>query len=93
MVKSVEHLSSELELKPLGDLERLDETEVEVPVMWRNKDISAGAVLTWRGQAKSLRQIDAASKRVHWLEQDWAGKRLAGKVLQLGLNRRLHTGA
>lgn len=93
VVESVEHLSSELKLEPLGDLERLDKSEVEIPVARRGENISAGAVLTWRWQAKSLCQINAAGKRIDWLKQNGTGESLSGKELELGSNRRLHTSA
>ena len=49
MIQSVEHLHAELQLESLRQWENLDETEIEVPVVRRGKDVSAGAILTGCG--------------------------------------------
>src|ERR1700737_3815689 len=93
MVQSIEHLHPDLQLEPLGELEGLDKTEVQIPVMRRGESISTGAVLTWRGNTKGLSQINPAGQRVDRFEEHRAGEGLARKCLQLRRNRGLHAGA
>ena len=52
MIQGVEHLGSELQLEPFGDLERLNETKVDIPVIWRDKDITPCSVLSGRRNRK-----------------------------------------
>src|SRR5713226_3094963 len=55
VIERIEHLSSELHLETLGDLERLDESQIEIPVMRRRVDVSTCAIRS--GCRKSERAI------------------------------------
>lgn len=61
MVESIEHFGTELKLHFLGDLERLDEAEVYVPITGSSEDIPASAILTGCWNTELLSQINAAS--------------------------------
>ena len=74
MVESIEHLSPELNLHSLGYRERLDDTEVNIPVAGRDKDVPACAILSRRRDAEGLSEIDAAGESSHRFEQDGSGE-------------------
>ena len=65
MVECIEHLRPKLQLDTLGDGERLDKTEVNIPVARRGEDVSSRSVLTGRRDAEGLCQIDAAGKSIY----------------------------
>ena len=68
MVERIEHLCPELQLDAFGDGERLDKTEVDVPVSRRGEDVSSSSVLTRRRNAEGLCQINAAGKSIYGFE-------------------------
>src|SRR5262245_59378193 len=93
MVEGIEHLRPELDPDALVYRERLDKSEVNIPITRRDKDVAARSVLSRRRNAKRLRQVDATRQCRHRLEQDWTSEWRAGKFLKLRLHRTLHAGA
>ena len=73
MVERIEHLSPELHFEALRELERLDKAEIEVPVMWRRKDIPSSAIRARYGQAKDFGGIYSAGIRItsRGIKSDW----------------------
>ena len=63
MIKCIEHLCPELQSNALGELERLNKTQVEIPIMRRHEDVSAGTILTRCRNTEGLCQINTTRKR------------------------------
>ena len=75
MVEGVEHLRAELDPHSFGYVEGLDETEIDVPVIRCNENISSSTVLAGRWNTKRLRQVNATGQGVYWFEEYWTCKR------------------
>ena len=54
MVQGIEHFRAELKLEPLRYLERLNESQIEIPVMRRGENVSASSILTRSRYAECL---------------------------------------
>src|SRR5690242_10792539 len=94
MVQRIKHFGAELQLETFRQLEHFDEPEIEVPVVRRRKDVSAGTILSRRRQTEGLRQINAASGHVSdWLEENGTREWRVWQVLKLRLNRKLYSRA
>src|SRR6266542_1599085 len=65
VVERIKHFRSELQLEALSNRESLDETEIEIPITGRGKDVSAGAVPTGCRNAEVLSRVSATRQSSH----------------------------
>ena len=73
VIERIEKFSPELNFEPLSQLEGLDESEIEIPVMRRCKDIPSSAIRARHRQAKDFGRIDPAGIRItgRRVKSDW----------------------
>src|SRR5947208_488965 len=80
MIERIENLRAELQLRSLSNLEHLDETEVQVPVVWSSENVAP----------RSVRSRGRQGESVLIRKKHWASEGLSAKLLQSRPNRRIN---
>jgi len=81
MIERIEHFSSELNLEALPDRESLNESKVDIPVVGRAENVSAGTILTGCRNAEKGRRILATRQCRRGGKDNWPNERLPSQIL------------